>query len=579
MNNNKQLRTYSVTRLRFILGLLLAVFIIIIIRLFYLQIIRYDHYINQAEASQIQSLEIEADRGGIYAFNNNKIVPLVLNEIRWTMFSDTKFIEDVDALISALEDLNVDLTDQQKEQLNSDSRFVVLETQVATKRKNYIVKNLKLRGVYFQQKAIRQYIEGDLASHVLGFLNNDSEGQYGIEQYYHQQLTGIPGQLHITTDVHDNPLLFIEDNIRIPPQSGEDIVLTIDVSMQRMIEDELQKGIENIDAVGGTAVLLDADTGAVLAMANRPTFHPAKFGQTEVSLYPNKAVESILEPASTIKVLTMAVALNEGVVDPNDSYNNPASQVIDGYAINNLLYYPPGFTPVTEILPLSLNTGSIEMLKRFDKDGDDTQIDLGDRQIMYDYFTNKFRINQTTGIDLPNEIKGYVREADYPWAPNHLYANMTFGQGLTVTPIQLTTLFGAFFNGGKYYQPYIVDRIGEESVKPTLLAEDILEPEALADLRELMVNMGNRGALQEVQYRGLEISAKTGSAQVADLENGGYLEDVSNGLMAGYIKSDSRTLALVVIIEDPKTHIAGAFGARPVWMEIVKNIVAIGDIY
>lgn len=585
MQDDHQQRTYSIIRLKVLLGLLVVVFLIVIIRLFYLQIIQYNYFIDQADALQIKSSEIEAERGEIYAMNKGQIVPLVINEDRWTMFSDTKFIDQdrsgqrqVQALIKALEGFKVNLSSQQKQQLSSDSRYVVLERQVTSQRRQYIIDNLKLGGVYFQKQAIRQYIEGDLASHVLGFLNRDSQGQYGVEQYYHKQLTGTPGQLHITTDIHDTPLLFIEDNIRIAPEAGDDILLTLNIPMQRIVEEQLQAGIENIEATGGSAVLMDADSGAVLAMANWPNFDPAKFSEADISLYPNKAVENILEPASTIKVLTMAAALNEDVVDVDDTYFNPRIQVIDGKIISNLTYHETGVISVNEILTRSLNTGSIEMLKRLDKTGDDQSIELEDRQILHDYFVNKFGLTHKTGIDLPNEVTGSLNPPDYPFSASHLYATMTFGQSLSVTPIGLTATFASLFNGGTFYRPYVVAQIGDQTTKPEIIRKDILKPQTLEKLKELMTFMANR-SLRDVQYSDLEVSAKTGSSQVIDTINGGYLEDVSNGLMAGYIKSETKTLVLVVVIEDPKTHIAGAFGARPVWKEIVKNLVSIGDIY
>ena len=570
-------QTYSLSRLNVVWGIFVFTFAIVCLRLFYLQIIKHDEFLSRANAAQIKSLEIEADRGKIYAFNNKRRVPLVINQTRWTMFSDTKFIDDLDSLTRSLEFLGVDLTPQKKEELATDSRYVVLQKGLTDQRRKDIIENLDDRGVYFQKQAIRQYLEGDLASHVLGFLNADSNGQYGIEQFYHQELTGVPGRLKTTTDVHGVPLLFVEDNILTEPQPGKDITLTLDVPLQYLVETQLEKGIRETESIGGTAIILDAETGAVLAMANYPNFDPANYREAKISDYSNDAVESVLEPASVMKVLVMAAALNEGVIDIDGVYYNPKSQLIDGYAIGNLTYREEGYLPVSEILPRSLNTGTIEILKRLGESGSDNTIDLADRQVLHDYFTQNFRLTQRTGIGLPNEVEGFINPPDHPWSPNHLYATMTFGQSITVTPLQLAAVYASIFNGGDYYQPYVMAQIGDEVQQPKLLASNILKRQTILDLRSLMVEMGERN-LQPIQYDQLEVSAKTGTAQVVDFEEGGYVEGASTGLMAGYIKSKRQTLAVIVIVEEPQVEVAGFYGARPIWIEIVKSIIALGRI-
>lgn len=574
----KQPQTYPILRLNVIWIIFAVIFSIVFLRLFYLQIIKHDEFLAQAKATQIKSLEIEAKRGSIYAFNNNRRVPLVINQRRWTMFSDANFIDDLDGLILNLSSLGIDLTASQRAELAAGSRYTVLQRGVTDSERGELIANLDHRGVYFQQQAIRQYPEGSLASQVLGFLNRDSIGQYGIEQYYHQQLTGTPGRLRTTTDVHDIPLLFIEDNILIEPQPGQDVTLTIDVPLQRIVETQLQAGIEASSGKGGTAIILDAQSGAVLAMANNPSFDPADFQQTvDISHYTNDAVESILEPASILKVLVMAAALNEGAINVDDNYYNPKFQLIDGIPINNLSYRGEGYLPVTEILERSLNTGSIEMLKRLGEGGLPSTIDEADRRALYKYYSQNFRLSEPTGIGLPNEVVGSINPPDHPWAPNHLYATMTFGQSITATPLQLVAAYAAIFNGGDYYQPYITAQVGDVVTSPKLLKKGILKPQAIEDLRSLMVQMAEKN-LQPVQYDQLEVSAKTGSAQVVDFVNGGYIEGASTGLMAGYIKNDRQTLAIIVIIEEPQVEVAGYYGARPVWLEIVKSIVALGRV-
>ncbi len=569
-------QNYSLKRLNLIWGVFVICFIIVCLRLFYLQIIKHDEFLAQADSIHIKSLQIEADRGSIYAFSGNRKVPLVINQRRWTMFSDTKFIEDLPGLINNLKSLGVDLTSKQISNLSSGSRYVVLQRGLTDKGRLEITAKLNQKGVYFQKQSIRQYSEGDLASQVLGFLNANSEGQYGIEQEYNKDLTGKPGRLRATTDIHDVPLLFVEDNILVEPQAGKDIVLTLDIPLQHIIETQLKKGVEEVGAKGGTAIILDAETGAILAMANYPHFDPANFHEANLADYTNAAVEGILEPASVMKVLVMSTALDQGVVDIDGTYYNPRVQLIDGKVISNYNIKDEGYLPVTDILSRSLNTGTIEILKRLDKNGPKDRIDLADRQVLYDYYAQNFRLAQKTGIDLPNEVTGFFNPPNHPFSPSHLYATMTFGQSITVTPLQLAAVYAAIFNGGTYYEPYVTAQIGDKINEPTVLAEGILEPQTILDLRSLMVTNAQRN-LQPVQYDGLEISSKTGSAQVIDTINGGYLQDVSDGLMVGYLKSEQQTMVVAVIIKETEMkQPAGYYGARPVWIEIVKNMVALG---
>lgn len=572
-------RTYSVSRLNVILGIFLVFFSVVVIRLFYLQIVRHEEFLKQAHASQIKSLTIEAQRGSIYAFNHGRRTPLVINQRRWTMFSDTIFIEDLSGLIGNLRDLGLQLSDQQKSLLASGSRYVVLQKGITDQQREHYLEGLKFQGVYFQKQNIRRYVEGRLGSQVLGFLNEDSQGQYGVEQQYDRELTGTPGRLHVTTDARDTPLLFVQGNVVIEPVAGQDITLTLDVSLQSVVEEELKKGIVETEAQSGSVVVLNARTGAVLAMAGYPDFDPGDFKNANVADYVNDNLESTLEPASTMKVLLMAAALNEGVVAPGQTYYNPRTQTVDGFTIANFINQDEGYIPVENILSKSLNTGTIEMLKRLGDDHLDDVVDASDRRVLYDYFSEHFYLQQQTGINLPNEVTGQLNPPDYPWSPNHLYATMTFGQSLTVTPLQIAAAYAAIFNGGDYYRPYVTAQIGDQVRQPTLVKSGILDQQTILDLRLMMQSISQSPLFADVQYTGLEISAKTGTAQIPDLQQGGYLEGEADGLMAGYIKSGQETLVVVVVVARPQVVFGGSQGAGPIWKEIVKRMVVLGQIY
>lgn len=539
-------------------------------KLFSLQVVQSDRFRDRADSSQVKSYEIEASRGLIYAHNGDQLAPLVLNERHWLVFSDTDFIRSVDEIVRVLTTNGVDVSPGEYEQLNSDSKYVVLGRGLTDEQKEAI-ESSGTRGVFFQKQNVRSYTEGSLAAHVLGFLNRDSVGQYGVEQQYDQVLTGEPGFVKSLTDVRGIPLtLDEENNIRVPPTAGADLVLTIDIPLQREVEQTLAEGVESTDGLSGSVVIMEAETGAVRALANYPTFDPAAYASTPTSEFINDAISSILEPASTVKTLTMATALDRGAVEIGDHFSNLPYVAIDGHRIHNAV--EPGIDDpsMTELLLYSLNVGSVHLLEQLGGG----EFNLSGRQALYDYFTNRFKLGQLTGIDLPGEVVGQVHPPDQGFARNLRYANMTFGQGMTTTPIQLAAAYSAIFNGGAYYQPQVVERIGDGEVEPKLVADNIIKPSTHASLRVMFDQMGEV-RYGNIQYDGLEISAKTGTGQIAS-PDGGYLEDEYNGLIAGYIKGPTKTLVIVVVVEQPQVLFGGSHAAGPILYDLIHYLVRTG---
>ena len=559
------------------LGLFIAVAagfgFLVVWQLFSVQVLRSDYYQGRASQIQIKSYEIEAPRGLIWAHNGDQLAPLVLNERRWLAFSDNLFLDnddDVNDLVGTLNLYQIDVSQETIAKLASDDRhaYIVLARGLTDDQKESI-QATKTGGIFFQKQAIRFYIEQNLAANVLGFLNRDSVGQYGVEQQFHDRLVGQPGFVKALTDVRGVPLTLEESNVRTAPIPGEDIVLTLDIPLQRVAEESLAATIKNTAAVGGNLVVIDAANGAVKALANYPGFNPGLYQQTDRSDFINEAISYVVEPASTIKTLTMATALDQGVVSIDQTFNNPDSIYVDGHRIRNFTDADSGPTALEDILIESLNTGSTWLLQ---------QLGGGDfspegRQILYDYFSQRFRLGQKTGIDLPGEVSGQVHRPDEGPARDLRYSNMTFGQGLTATTIQMAAAYGAIFNGGDYYRPFVVEKVGDQTIEPTLVRPSILEPKTIASIRTLFERMGQE-SYSDIQHPQLDISAKTGSGQIAAA--GGYLSDVANGLIAGYVSSGQKTYVIVVVVNRPSVRYAGTQGAGPVFRDIVRHFINTG---
>ena len=559
----------SLNRLRVGWWLMLIFSGLVLWQLFSLQVIQSGRYRDWADRTQIKSYEIEAPRGLIYAHNGDQLTPLVLNERRWLVFSDTDFVRDVDEVVRVLTANQVDISPSEYAQLNSDSKYVVLGRGLTDSTKEAI-EEAGVRGIFFQKQNIRSYTEGELAAHILGYLDRDSVGQYGIEQQYNETLTGQPGFVRALTDVRGVPLTLNENNVRVAPVAGSDLALTIDVPLQRVVEQTLTKWVESTDGLSGSVVVMEAETGAVRALANYPTFDPAAYARTPISDFRNSAVSGTLEPASTIKTLTMATALDKGAVEISDNFSNSPYVVVDGHRIHNAI--DPGIDDpnMTELLTYSLNVGSVHLLRQLGGG----ELNLTGRQALYDYFTGRFGLGQPTGIDLPGEATGQVHPPNQGFARNLRYANMTFGQGMTVTPLQLAAAYSAIFNGGAYYQPRVVERIGDQKVESRLVVNNIIKPSTYAVLRVMFDQMG-QVRYDNIQYEGLEISAKTGTGQIASPE-GGYIEDEYNGLIAGYIKGPTKTLVIVVVVEQPQVLFGGNYAAGPVLFDLVHYLVRTG---
>jgi len=269
----------SIKRIQLFYILVVLVAILIGLRLFYIQVLRGQYYQDLAKASQLKQYEVPADRGGIYAYDGNEIVPLVLNETRYRIVADPQLVDDAVTSAFSLSDvLGIPAGEIQKK-LSSDSRYEIIASK-QTKEVRGLVNGLKLPGIFTNEKTpSRVYVQGGIAAQTLGFVNDAGEGNYGVEEYLNDQLDGVSGRVKALTDQNNVPLLATSENILIDPIDGKDIVLTIDVSMQRQVEAILKKGLENAISESGSIVILDPRSGAIRAMATYPTYNPADFGK------------------------------------------------------------------------------------------------------------------------------------------------------------------------------------------------------------------------------------------------------------------------------------------------------------
>lgn len=556
-------------------GFLLLVFSVFLVRLFYLQVIRHEYYQIAALNGQLKQYEIPAERGVIRARDGTNTIPIVLNEKRFNIIADPKLIKDPAKTAEILAPVIGKPVDEVKAQLSNNSRYEIVAKKL-TKEQNEKVEQLDLIGVFETEVSARTYPQGDLASQLLGFVDDNSEGKYGIEQSLHEKLAGTPGQLKAITDRKGVPLLASGDNVLQDPVEGEDVILTIDVGMQRQLQDILKTGLDTAKSASGSALVLDVSTGAVKAMANYPTYNPAEFNKVEdPSLFTNGTVSYPLEVGSIMKPLIAAAALEKGVINKNSSYYDPSKYQIDDAVVSNIEEDGgAGTKSIQDILQLSLNTGATWLLMQLG--GGD--LNEKGRVAWHDFMVNKYGFGKPTGIEQGNEDGGIVPNPTDGFGLNIRYANTAFGQGMTQTPIQIAAALASVVNGGTYYRPHLVEKTvtkdGKETLtENTVVRRNVVSESVSADMRELMqyvVNNNNRPAVRE----GYVVGGKTGTAEIAKPKGGGYYDDRFNGTYMGFVGGKTPQYVIVVRVNEPKIPgYAGAQAAAPIFANLSNMLI------
>lgn len=563
---NKNSVTQAVQRIRIWYGCLVLVLAIVGVRLFYVQVIHYDHYRTSALSKQLKQYRIPATRGTISAHDGTRTLPIVLNQKLYILYADPVYVKKpAEAAVKVAGVIGGDASKYEQLMKTKDTRYVVLGKKLSAGQSKAITK-LKLAGVGTIAQDYRTYPQGALLSQVLGFVNDEGIGKYGIEQALNRELTGTPGQMKAITDAAGVPLAASRDNTRIAPKNGRNITLTIDLAMQQQLENILAQGVKNSRASSGSAVIIDSDTGAVKAMANVPTYDPSKYFEFDEAVFQNHAVTHPIEVGSTMKTLTTAAALDQGVIHAQQTYHDPASWLVDEFRITNIEEDGgAGTRSITDILNLSLNTGATWELMQMGGG----EINEKARRAWYEYLTNHYMFGKTTGIEQGYEEPGTVPEPEDNGAGIDLtYANTSFGQAMTATPIQMGAALSAVVNGGTYYQPHLVEG------KPKVIKQGVVKPSTTAALLPMMqytVDHHNfKPAFNQSQY---QVGGKTGTAQIAK-KGGGYEDHLFNGTYIGYVGGDTPEYVIVVFIQKPNiAGYAGTAAAQPVFGAMAHMLI------
>ena len=560
------------SRSKILAGIVLAIAGIFVIRLFFLQVIQHEHYVSLAQIEHVKRERVPAKRGEIYALNGEKPVKIVLNETVYTVFVDPVVIletGEASAIAKMMKEIaGGNVNEGFEEQLTKEkSRYQIIAKRI-TRTQADKIKDRGLKGIGFQAVSQRVYPEGQMASQVLGFVNAEGLGNYGVEGYMNDVLNGVDGRLETVTDVSDVPLTIGDRNIREPAQDGDDLVLSIDRTVQSKIEDTVKSYAEKYHADLVSAVVMDPQTGKVMAMANTPSYNPAEYYKVEdAALFNNAVVAKTYEPGSPIKAFTMATAMDKNVARASDTFVNTDSIRIDDYTIGNATKGKTGRITFQTAMEWSLNTGFVTLGMRM---GDGTSINRTARATIYDYFYNRFRLAQKTGIELAGESAGRIVPPEEADGNAVRYSNMTFGQGMDATMIQVVAGFSSLVNGGDYYKPTVlagkmVDGEYKENTKQTPVQAAIISKSSSDQMRQMM-SQARASSIGGRDKSGYEIGGKTGTAQVP--KSGGYSDTETIATCLGYGGAETPEYVIMVSVYGKDRVFQGARDASPIFTDI-----------
>lgn len=553
------MRTNTDKWIRFRISTVLVIFCLLFLvvagRAFQLQVLKKEQLCKLAESQYKKNVSLVPKRGTIYTRG--------YEELAVTVEVDSVYAEpdSIDVPKFAAKKLAPVLSldrEELEDNLSSSKSFIWLARKV-TPSTIERVRSLNLKGICFVKENRRFYPNGELASHAIGFAGLDGQGLGGIELTHDAQIKGKTELIRAERDAFKNRTLprdfGFEDSL-----SGNSVVLTIDKTIQYNAEKELADAVRKSGAKGGTAIVMDPKSGEVLAMASYPQFNPNDLSSCSNASLRNKAIADTYEPGSTFKVFLLSAALEEGVVTPEDKFNcEKGSLELAGKKIKDTHEY--GTLSVKEIMKFSSNIGSAKIGAKLGK------------QKLYDYIVS-FGFGSTTGVELNGEGSGILRSMK-SWSKLDL-ATISFGQGISVTPIQLATAFSAIANGGYLMKPYLVkdvlDRDGKviKSNQPQIVKKVISGETALKVTEMLRDVVSEGGTGTEAAITGYNVAGKTGTAQKVS-GGKGYRENKHVASFIGFVPAESPELVVLVAIDEPEGIQYGGTVAGPAFRAIAES--------
>jgi len=548
-------RTVANHRLYILGGLLLLWFCVICLRLVYLQIFRYGDFEQRAEHQQQRSINVSAKRGIIYDRQGHELAMSIQVDSAFAVPTEIPDLPNTISLITRI-------TGEDARMVLADCRAHKTFCWVARKGSAETIdriRSLNLQGIHFQKESKRFYPKRELAAQVLGYVGTDDEGLSGIEREYNDQLQGKPGKMLISVDARKKWFGRIEKE----PESGDNVVLTIDEKIQYIAERELEQAMKDTQAIAGTVIVENPRTGEILALANRPTFNPNVKKEIRNEALKNRAVSDIYEPGSTFKLVTISGALEEKLTRPEEIFDcQMGSIVINGMRIRDSK--PHGLLTVADVLAESSDVGSIKIALRLGEDR------------FYNYI-RAFGFGQQTGIELPGETRGMTKPVNR-WSKVSIGA-ISMGQEIGVSPLQLAAMVSTFANDGAWEAPRIVAATTPPQSTPQTMVfhpeheRRVISPITAAEMRQMMQRVVLHGTGRKAVLEGYTAAGKTGTAQKVDPATGAYSRTKYVGSFAGFAPINNPAVTVAVILDSAVGLHQGGQVSAPVFRRIAQQVL------
>jgi len=535
----------------------------IAVRLVDLQIVRHRHFVELAERQQQKVIEVSSSRGTVYDARGRSLAVSVPVD---SVYAEPRSIPDPRAVARALAATIPGLDASELAATLSKERAWVWVARKLDAPRAAAVRALDLPGIGFVEETKRYYPNRELAASVLGFAGMDDHGLAGLEQVFDREVAGRPIRRTLLRDARRETAAPVDQPFT-EARPGRDLFLTLDASIQHIAEQELRRTVDEHQARWGSTVILDPNTGAVLAMATYPGFDPNRFNELEPQRWRNRAIQDAYEPGSTFKVITAAAALEANLIDPADELDCLMGEIwIDRHRIRD--HKPFGLLTFRDVIAKSSNVGAIKV-----------GLLVGGPRLQRTI--QAFGFGRPTGIDLPGENTGQIHPLDGGSSLATAYAS--FGQGLSLTPLQLANAVAAVANGGTLWQPYVVASIGagdgEPRVyrRPQVLDRPLSEATARQLERILEVVASPEGTGQAAMVPGYRVAGKTGTAQTA--EDGGYSKTRFVASFVGFAPARHPVVAAAVVIDEPRLPAYhGGQVAAPAFRAMVERILRQLDV-
>lgn len=556
----------SSLRLIFLGLVFFILWIIIIVRLIHLQIINGDKYQALAKNLRIFEERKEAERGEIFVEENGERIPVALNLYSYTLYAVPNNISNPEKTAEKIaEVLKIPFESKNFQEIlkkvsKKNDWYEVLKRDLSEEEVNEIKKR-KIEGIDFEIELKRFYPEREYFSHLLGFFGFKGEkrvGQYGLEEYYENILSGKEGIVKGERGI-GGLIIPTAKNIFINPKKGSDIILTIDRTIQIKSCQILEEAVKKYKASSGNIIVVDPKTGAILSLCNWPNFDPNEYSKIKnIEIFSNKITSSQYEPGSVFKVITFAAALEDKKINPNDVYEDTGEVKIGSYTIKNAGGKIWGKRTMREVLQYSINTGAVYIARKVGLE-------------RFRYWVKEFGFEEKLGIDLPNEIKGDIKNLS---ENKEIYlATASFGQGIAVTPLQMVMSFAAIANGGKLLKPYLVKEIVSDNFSFKIGPKEIrqvISPQTAEILKDLLISAVKEGWGKRAQVKGYLVAGKTGTAEVPYIK--GYSEETVHSFI-GFAPADDPKFVVLVKLDNPKTSRFSDRTAAPTFGELADFLL------